>query len=167
MRESSKSRVAVKDLNLHDTVYLSGHEVGRNDGIFSLHFMGESDTITGEVLEITESPKQGKIRIRVEAVKFAYLLDVDPTDEFLKIEPKLKEASKLNLNDRIILRNEASPESLEGKAIHTELVNSFSAIAQVRKVKTLKDGCKRITVMIANRKRFTFIVEPSRTFETI
>lgn len=167
MRESSKSRVAVKDLQLHDTVFLAGPEVAKHDGVFSLHFMGESDTLYGEILEAFESRHPGKIRIRVETPKFAYLLDVERSEEFLTISPNLSTAGNLKLGDRIILRSEASPEALGGKPVHDELVKSLSAIAEVRKVKTLKDGCKKITVLIAHRKKFLFIVEPTRMFETI
>jgi hypothetical protein len=167
VREYSKSRVAVKDLEIHDTVFLAGPEVAQHEGVFSLHFMGESDTLSGEILEALESQQPGKIRIRIQTPKFAYLLDVERSQEFLTVSPNLSTAGDLAIGDSIILRGEAEPESLGGKESHTELVKARGAIAEVRKVKTLRDGCKKITVLIAQRKKFSFIVEPERVLEIV
>jgi hypothetical protein len=167
VRERSKSRVQVKDLEVHDTVVLAGPETIKNDDIYSLSFMGESETLFGEILEARESPEPGKIKMRVETSKFPYLLEVDRSQEFLTISPKLTPASQVKAKSKIILRGEAAPEELGGKPLHGDLVRSYGAVADVLRVRTLSDGCIKITVKIARRKKFRFIVEPSRVLEIL
>lgn len=167
MRERSKSRVQVKDLEVHDTVVLAGPETVKNDEVYSLDFMGESDTIFGEILEARESRKPGKIKMRVETSKFPYLLEVDRSQEFLTITPKLTNADQVKAKSKIILRGDAAPEELGGKPLHTDLVRSYGAVADVLRVRTLKDGCIKITVKVARRKKFRFIVESSRVLEIL
>lgn len=167
MRSDSKSRVQVKDLEVHDTVVLAGPETVKNHEVYSLDFIGESETLLGEILEARESREPGKIRMRVETSKLPYLLEVDCSQEFLTISPKPTAAGEVKPKSKIILRGEAAPEELGGKPFHTDLVRAYGAVADVLKVWTLRDGCIRITVKIARRKKFRFIVEPSRVLEVL
>lgn len=167
MREYSKSRVEVKDLEVHDTVVLAGPETVKNDDIYSLSFMGESEILFGEILEARESREPGKIKMRVETSKFPYLLEVDRSQEFLTISPNLSTAEQVKPKSKIILRGEAAPEELGGKPFHTDLVRAYGAVAEVLRVRTLSDGCIKITVKIARRKKFRFIVGPSQILEIL
>lgn len=167
MRERSKSRVQVKDLEVHDTVVLSGPETVKNDEVYSLDFMGESGVLYGEILEARESHEPGKIRMRVETSKLPYLLEVDRSQEFLTITPNPTAAKEVKAKSKIVLRGEAAPEELGGKPFHTNLVMAYGAVADVLRVRTLKDGCIKITVKVARRKKFRFIVEPSRVLEIL
>lgn len=165
MCDCSKSRVTVRNLEVHDTVFLAGRETTERDGVFSLSFMGESDTLFGEIMEASESDKPGKIKMRVATVKASYLLDVERTQEFLKISPQLLTAAEIKAGSKIILRGEAAPEELGGKPSHTDLVRSHGAVADVLKVKTLRDGCLQLIVLLGRKRRFKFVVESKRVLE--
>lgn len=165
MREYSKSRVEVRDLEVHDTVVLAGPEVTATAGVFSLDFMHEPGPLSGEVLEALEGFKPGTIRMRVETAKSAYLIEVERSQEFLKISPNITTAGQIKAGDKIIMRGEAAPEELGGKPAHTELVLGRGAVSTVLKTWTLRDGCIRLTVLLGRKKRFKFVVEPARVME--
>lgn len=165
MRIYSKSRVTVRDLEVHDTVFLSGPDVTENPGVFSLHLVDDSVTLLGEVLEALPGWRPGTIRMRVETAKSTYLIEVERSHEFLKASPKLMQASEIKAKDKIVMRGEAAPEELGGKPVHTDLVQARGAVSTVLKTWTLSDGCIRLAVLLGRKKKFKFIVEPSRMLE--
>lgn len=165
MRNYSTSRVTVRDLEVHDTVFLSGPAVTANPGVFSLHLVDDSETLLGEVLEALPGWRPGTIRMRVETAKSSYLIEVERSHEFLKVSPNLIQASEIKAKDKIIMRGEAAPEELGGKPAHTDLVEARGAVSTVLKSRILSDGCIKIAVLLGRKKRFKFIVEPSRIME--
>jgi hypothetical protein len=129
--------------------------------------MGESDTLLGEIVDAFESRLPGKIRIRVNTKKSDYLLDVARSDEFLTVEPKEISAGELGIKSKVLLRGDAAPELLGGKPLHTDLVQIHGAVAEVRKVKVLRNGDVRVTVLLGVRRKFTFTVDPETILEVL